>query len=62
MRLFDIFFQDHVTMYQENRITLLLIGVVVLFLLCQTPTASFLIYDALDETADAHVRNIKKGA
>lgn len=53
--------QEHVTQYQENRITLLLISVVVLFLLCQTPTASFLIYDALDETADVHTRNVKKG-
>ncbi|XP_018323381.1 uncharacterized protein LOC108735748 [Agrilus planipennis] len=53
--------QDQMSQSQENRITLLLIGVVVLFLVCQTPTASFLIYDAFDETKDTYSRNIKKG-
>lgn len=33
----------------ENRITILLIGIIILFLICQTPTAFFLIYDALDD-------------
>ncbi|XP_065161863.1 FMRFamide receptor [Atheta coriaria] len=46
----------------ENRITILLIGIVVLFLVCQTPTAAFLIYDALDTTAPSKSgENIKRG-
>ncbi|XP_060520582.1 FMRFamide receptor isoform X2 [Cylas formicarius] len=36
--------QDSVAMSNENRITLMLIAVVGMFLICQTPTASYLIY------------------
>ncbi|KAF2902954.1 hypothetical protein ILUMI_03223 [Ignelater luminosus] len=53
--------QEKKSQYQENRITVLLIVVIILFLICQIPTASFLIYDALVETKDPFKRNIMKG-
>lgn len=45
----------------ENRITLLLISVVFLFLMCQTPTAVYLIYAAFQSTKSEYVMNIEKG-
>lgn len=54
-------FQDQKSQAQENRITLLLIAVVVLFLICQLPTASVLIYDALVDVTDEVTLNIKAG-
>lgn len=39
-------------MSNENRITVMLIGVVFLFLICQTPTAFFLIYSNIYESSD----------
>lgn len=45
----------------ENRITLVLIGVVVMFIICQTPTASFLIYEPLSSKTDPYTENIKRG-
>nr|XP_022920264.1 FMRFamide receptor isoform X2 [Onthophagus taurus] len=53
--------QESVTQTQENRITLLLISVVILFLICQTPTATFLIYDSIARTSDPYTNNIKRG-
>ncbi|KAF5283142.1 hypothetical protein FQA39_LY17400 [Lamprigera yunnana] len=54
-------FQEQKSQTQENRITVLLIAVVVLFLICQIPTASVLIYDALVEVTDDATLNIKAG-
>lgn len=53
--------QEQKCQTQENRITLLLIAIVVLFLVCQIPTASVLIYTALVDQADALTENIKAG-
>ncbi|XP_031356394.1 G-protein coupled receptor daf-37-like [Photinus pyralis] len=53
--------QEQKSQTQENRITLLLISIVVLFLVCQIPTASFLIYEALVGQADDFTENIKAG-
>lgn len=53
--------QEQKCQTQESRITLLLISIVVLFLICQIPTASVLIYDALVDEADARTENIKAG-
>lgn len=59
----NVKFQEQKSMTQENRITLLLIAVVVLFLICQIPTSSFLIYVALveREVDDDYTENIKTG-
>ncbi|KAF5305849.1 hypothetical protein FQR65_LT07588 [Abscondita terminalis] len=54
-------FQEQKSQNQENRITLLLIAIVVLFLICQIPTASVLIYDALVDVTDQVTLNIKAG-
>ena len=48
-------------MSNENRITVMLIGVVFLFLICQTPTASFLIYSNFHESQDQTTENIHRG-
>lgn len=38
--------QSHAAAVQENKMTVTLIAVVVLFLVCQTPTAIFLLYSS----------------
>jgi hypothetical protein len=48
-------------MSNENRITVMLIGVVFLFLICQTPTASFLIYSNFYEPKDLATEHIHRG-
>ncbi|XP_076264510.1 proctolin receptor isoform X2 [Rhynchophorus ferrugineus] len=50
--------QDAVSSHNENRITLMLISVVVMFLICQTPTASFLIYSNFYPPTTPSKRNI----
>ncbi|XP_064211809.1 thyrotropin-releasing hormone receptor isoform X6 [Tribolium castaneum] len=52
--------QETVSMSNENRITVMLIGVVFLFLICQTPTASFLIYSNFYEAEDLATENIHR--
>ncbi|XP_063920468.1 FMRFamide receptor isoform X2 [Zophobas morio] len=52
--------QETVSMSNENRITVMLIGVVFLFLICQTPTASFLIYSNFHESQDQTTENIHR--
>ncbi|RZC43234.1 uncharacterized protein BDFB_008730, partial [Asbolus verrucosus] len=50
--------QENVSMSNENRITVMLISVVFLFLICQTPTASLLIYQNFYEAQDEETKNI----
>ncbi|XP_068895026.1 sex peptide receptor-related protein 2 isoform X5 [Tenebrio molitor] len=52
--------QETVSMSNENRITVMLIGVVFLFLICQTPTASFLIYSNFYEPKDLATEHIHR--
>lgn len=47
---------------QENKITIILIAVVLLFLICQTPTAVNLLYIAFAKpSTDKGVQNLQKG-
>lgn len=47
---------------QENKITIILIAVVVLFLICQTPSAVNLLYVSwFDAPTDAESQNLQKG-
>ncbi|KAL1517618.1 hypothetical protein ABEB36_001357 [Hypothenemus hampei] len=51
---------EHITaISNENRITIMLIAVVVMFLICQTPTASFLIYYSLHPAVTQQQKNIE---
>ncbi|CAH0548119.1 unnamed protein product [Brassicogethes aeneus] len=51
--------QENISISNENRITVMLIGVVILFLVCQTPTATFLIYKNIHETKNKRELNIE---
>lgn len=42
-----ILLQDRTNLSNENRVTLILIGIVVMFLVCQSPTAFMLIYEIM---------------
>lgn len=54
--------QENNTQSQENRMTLILIAVVILFLICQTPTACILIYTSVyPNFYDEYTANIVKG-
>ncbi|KAJ8922265.1 hypothetical protein NQ315_004203 [Exocentrus adspersus] len=50
--------QESVGLTHEKRITIMLIGVVVLFMICQTPTGSFLIYNNFYKSKNAREENI----
>lgn len=54
-------FKETISLSNENRITLMLIGIIILFLVCQTPTASFLIYNNFHRAPNQRTRNIKLG-
>ncbi|GFS30109.1 FMRFamide receptor [Trichonephila inaurata madagascariensis] len=46
---------------QENKITIMLIAVVILFFICQLPTACHLLYSTLHENFDAKQLNLLRG-
>lgn len=47
---------------QENKITIILIAVVVLFILCQTPNAVYLFYVSwFEQPQGAEAKNVKLG-
>ncbi|XP_066993134.1 FMRFamide receptor [Anabrus simplex] len=46
---------------QENRITIILIAVVILFMVCQLPTAITLIYKTFNPTPSSFTKNVLRG-
>ncbi|XP_018567616.1 FMRFamide receptor-like isoform X2 [Anoplophora glabripennis] len=52
--------QESIGHTNEKRITLMLIGVIILFIICHTPTASILIYNSFHKSKTSREENIKK--
>ncbi|XP_049818518.1 sex peptide receptor-related protein 2-like isoform X2 [Aethina tumida] len=50
--------QENISISNENRITVMLIGIVLLFLICQTPTAAYLIYMNVHQSKTRRQLNI----
>lgn len=57
-----LFFQSQAASIQENKMTVTLIAVVVLFLVCQTPTAIFMLYKSfVGDPTERRQRNLRLG-
>lgn len=53
--------QENNSQAQEHRMTVILIAVVLLFLICQTPSACILIYTSIYTKLDATTEKLVRG-